>query len=340
MFYILFGEDDFSLKEALTKIKEGLGDEAMVATNTTVLQGQNTTPEQVIATCDTVPFLATKRLVIVEGLLGLFEQRDKVKHAPKHKDSGWLSLKGYVERMPESTVLVLIDGKLKKSNPLLKELAPQATVKEFKPPFIPPKGIGKGDQLYNWMQTRANKSGGSISPAAGRLLANLIGSNLWLLSSEIDKLCLYTLGRTIEENDVELLVAEAREFTVFAMIDAILEHRSAAATKLLHRLEVGGAAPPYLLFMITRQFRLVIQAKHLLHQRRRAAEMGHSLGLTSEYALQKTIAQAKVHSMKRLENIYRNLLDTDISIKTGRFKGDKGELALDLLIGELCAEPS
>ncbi len=340
MFYILFGEDDFSLKEALTKIKEGLGDEAMVATNTTVLQGQNTAPEQVIATCDTVPFLATKRLVIVEGLLGLFEQRDKVKRAPKHKDSGWLSLKGYVERMPESTVLVLIDGKLKKSNPLLKELAPQATVKEFKPPSIPPKGIGKGDQLYNWMQTRANKSGGSISPAAGRLLANLIGSNLWLLSSEIDKLCLYTLGRTIEENDVELLVAEAREFTVFAMIDAILEHRSAAATKLLHRLEDGGAAPPYLLFMITRQFRLVIQAKHLLHQRRRAAEIGHSLGLTSEYALQKTIAQAKVHSMKRLENIYRNLLDTDISIKTGKFKGDKGELALDLLIGELCTEPS
>lgn len=340
MLYILYGEDDFSLREALTEIKEGLGDETMVVTNTTVLQGQNATPEQLIATCATVPFLAPKRLVIIEGLLGLFEQRDKVKAAPRLKDSGWLSLKGYVEQMPESTVLVLIDSKLKKSNPLLKELAPQATVKEFKPPYIPPKGIGKGDQLYNWMQSRANKSGGSISPAAARLLANLIGSNLWLLSSEIDKLCLYTLGRTIEEDDVGLLVAEAREFTVFAMIDAILEHRSAAATKLLHRLEDGGATPPYLLFMITRQFRLVVLAKHLLHQRRRAAEIGHSLGLTSEYALQKTVAQAKAHSVERLKEVYHKLLDTDSSIKTGRFKGDKGELALDLLISELCEEPS
>jgi len=340
LLYILYGEDDFSLREALTEIKEGLGDEAMVVTNTTVLQSQNTTPEQLIATCATVPFLAPKRLVIVEGLLGLFEQKDRVKHPPKLKDSGWLSLKGYAERMPESTILVLTDSKLKKSNLLLKELAPQATVREFKPLFIPSKGIQKGDQLYDWMQTRANKSGGSISPAAARLLANLIGSNLWLLSSEIDKLCLYSLGRTIEENDVRLLVAEAREFTVFAMIDAILEHRTAAATKLLHRLEDGGAAPPYLLFMITRQFRLVIQAKHLLRQRRRAAEIGHGLGLTSEYALKKTIAQAKAHSLERLENIYRKLLDTDISIKTGRFKGDKGELALDLLVSELCAEPS
>ncbi len=340
MLRILFGEDDFSLREALTGIKGGLGDEAMVATNTTVLQGQNTTPEQLIATCDTVPFLAPKRLVIVEGLLGLFEQRDKAKHAPKLEGSGWLSLKGYVEHMPESTVLVLIDSKLKKSNPLLKELAPRATVKEFRPPFIPAKGIQKSDQLYNWMQSRASKSGGSISLAAARLLANLIGSNLWLLSGEIDKLCLYTLGRTIEENDVGLLVAEVREFTVFSMIDAILEHRSAAATKLLHRLEDGGAAPPYLLFMITRQFRLVTQAKHLLRQRRKHAEIGHSLALTSEYALQKTIEQAKAYSMERLKQIYRKLLDTDISIKTGRFKGDKGELALDLLISELCAEPS
>ena len=340
MFYILFGEDDFSLREALTEIKEGLGDEAMVATNTTVLQSQNTTPEQLIATCATIPFLAPKRLVIVEGLLGLFEQRDRVKHAPKLKDSGWLSLKGYVERMPESTVLVLIDSKLKKSNPLLKELAPRATVKEFKPLFIPANGIRKGDQLYNWMQTRAKRSGGSISPAAARLLADLIGSNLRLLSSEIDKLCLYSLGRTIEENDVGLLVAEARESTVFAMIDAILEHRSAAATKLLHRLEDAGAAPPYILFMITRQFRLVIQAKYLLQEKIKANEIGHILGINMDFVLRKTMAQAKAYSMQRLKAVYRKLLDTDIAIKTGRFRGDKGELALDLLIGELAAEHS
>jgi hypothetical protein len=44
--------------------------------------------------------------------------------------------------------------------------------------------------------------------------------------------------------------------------------------------------------------------------------------------------------MERLRSIYRKLLDTDISIKTGRFRGDKGELALDLLISELCGEPT
>jgi len=332
LLYILYGEDDFSLAEALTEIKGRLGDKAMVDTNTTVLQGQNITPEELIATCDTIPFLAPNRLVIVEGLLGLFEQRDKGKRSSRSKNSGWPALKEYSKRIPESTVLVLVDGKLQKGNSLLKDLSPQADVKEFKPL--------SSDQLHNWIRMRVRKCGCSMSPAAVSLLANLVGGNLWTLSNEIDKLCLYALGRTIEKEDIEALVTEARQFAVFAMTDAILERRSATATKLLHRLEAEGEAPPRLLFMITRQFRLAIQAKDLLQQRRKPAEIKLALGIGHDFALRKIIAQARAHSLERLKDIYRKLLDTDISIKTGRFRGDKGELALDLLISELCGELS
>lgn len=204
-------------------------------------------------------------------------------------------------------------------------LAQQATVREFT--------SLKGEKLRSWMQTQAKKRECSISPAALKLLAALVGNNLWLLSMEIDKLCLYSKGRMVEENDVRSLVAYAQETNVFAMVDAILERRADVATQLLHRLENEGAAPPYLLFMITRQFRLVMQAKDLLHQKQPATEIGRSLGITHDFALRKTIEQARRHSMERLKEVYRKLLETDISIKTGRIKG---ELALDLLICELC----
>jgi DNA polymerase-3 subunit delta len=328
LLHIFFGENDFTQAEALTEIKKGLGDEATVTANTSLFQGKNTTPEEVTATCDTIPFLAPHRLVIVEGLLGQFEQQGGTKRSQKAGSRGWFVLEDYAQRMPENSILVLIDGKLKKSNPLLKGLTPHASVREFKRP--------SGDELNNWIRSRVIKCGGNISPNAVRLLAGLIGGNLWLLSNEIDKLCTYATGSTIEKADVELLVADAREPNIFAMIDAILERRSASAIKLLHRLEEEGAAPPYLLFMITRQFRLVIQAKDLLRQRHRNSEIGRSLGITSDYALQKTIEQAKKHSAVRLVQIYHSLLDTDISIKTGRLRGDRGDLALDLFISELC----
>jgi DNA polymerase-3 subunit delta len=329
LLYVLYGEDDFSLTEALAEIKSGLGDESSVATNTTVLQGQSVTPEELMATCDTVPFLASHRLVIVQGLLGRFESESKNQRPRKSAKDGWSALGEYAKRLPDSTVLVLADGKLKKTNPMLKVLAPVATVKEFRPL--------RADALAPWIQDRAKQRGGTVTHGAAQMLAGLIGSNLWLLASEVEKLCVYALGKPIDRTDVEALVPDAREPSVFVMIDAILDGRTTVATRLLHKLENEGAAPAYLLFMITRQFRSLVQAKDLLQRKRKLAEIGPSLGIANEYALKKTVDQARKHPSARLQAIYRRLLDTDLAIKTGRFRGDRGELALDLLVSDLCA---
>ncbi len=328
MLYILYGEDDFSIREALAKIKEGLGDKELLSTNTTILQGQNLTLQQLIITCDTLPFLAPNRLVIVEGLLSRFETQDKEKRAAKPRDSEWQSFKEYLNRMPGSTVLILTDGALKRGNSMLADVAMLAKVQEFKPL--------KGVQLRNWMQARAKSLGCTISPPALQLLSELVGGNLGLLSIEIGKLCLYAQGRMVEVNDVKSLVAYAQETNVFGMVDAILERNASKATRLLHLLEDEGAAPAYLLFMITRQIRMVIQAKDMLQQKQAFADIGYTLGISSDYVLQKVREQARAPSMEQLKGVYRKLLDTDISIKTGRIKGDRGELALELLICELC----
>ncbi len=240
-----------------------------------------------------MPFLAPSRLVIVEGLLSRFETQDKEKRAAKPRDSEWQSFKEYLNRMPGSTVLILTDGALKRSNPMLADVALLAKVQEFKPL--------KGVQLRNWMQARAKSLGCSISPPALQLLSELVGGNLGLLSIEIDKLCLYAQGRMVEVNDVKSLVAYAQETNVFSMVDAILERNASKATRLLHLLEDEGAAPAYLLFMITRQIRMVIQAKDMLQQKQAFADIGHTLGISSDYVLQKVREQARAPSMEQLK---------------------------------------
>ena len=329
MLYLLFGEDDFSLREVLEEMKGELGDEELLACNTTVLDGKHLTLNQLMNACDVVPFLASKRLVIVTGLLGRFEQPDtraRLGRRPVASDVGdWLALKGYVIGMPPSTVLALVDGKIRRVNPLLRSLASQAVVREF--PLL------RGNRLQEWIWARVKKAGGDISPSAVRLLADLIGGNLWVMSSEIEKLCLYSQGRRIEEGDVMRVVSYSRESNVFAAIDALMRGQTSAAATLLHRLLNEGAAPPYLLFMITRQFRLLVQAKELSSQRLPASQIATRLGLGSDYAVRKILEQSRGYSMERLEAAYRSLLDTDISIKTGRFGS---ELALDLLVVELC----
>ena len=54
MLYILWGEDDFSLRQALEEIKRGIGDQVILAANTTTLDGQQVTLDQLITVCGTV----------------------------------------------------------------------------------------------------------------------------------------------------------------------------------------------------------------------------------------------------------------------------------------------
>ena len=324
MVYILFGTDDFSLRQKLEEIKSTLGDKESLSLNTSVLDGRRLTAPQLINTCNTVPFLANCRLVIVEGLLERSEQSTGPKRP--HLDE-WQSFVDFIPTKPPTTILVLIDGKIAKNNALLKKLAKIAKVQEF--PAL------KGARLQQWVQTRVAAQGGSISPRATRLLTETAGEDLWVLANEIEKLSLYAKGRQIEEEDVRRVTSTAREASIFAMVDAIAEKRLPAAMRLLHQLLTEGTPPTYLLTMMSRQVRLMVQAKEFSRQMRLSSdEKREQLGLSWNYPVDKLLSQSADHSKERLVAIYEKILETDLAIKTGKWPD---ELALDLLVADVCS---
>ena len=330
MLYILHGEDDFSLNQALDEIKKTIGDQTALTTNTSILDGQQVTVAQLPAVCEAMPFLAEKRLVLIHGLLERFEPKTKSGRQKKSasvatRPDESKSLGEYLGKIPDSTILVLIDGKIKSQNPLFRELAPKARVMSF-PPL-------KDARLRQWIQGHVAAKDGSISPQAVDLMARFVGGNLWIMASEIDKLVLFTSGRRIEEEDIRRVVSYAQEANVFAMVDAILEFRAGIAEQLLAQLLQQGAPPAGLLVMLTRQVRMIVRIKELRSQRKSAVEIQDRLALTSEFVLRKTSEQANRYSLPRLREVYHKLLETDLSIKTGKLAP---ELALNILIAELC----
>lgn len=332
MLYILYGQDDFSLNQAVEKIKAGLGDREMVATSTTNLEGQHLTLGELRNKCNTAPFLSSHRLVIVDGLLGRFEVKQSKPRSGKGKSGNglgeWEGLASCIKQMPETTVLMLVDGEVKGQNPLLKKLSPLAEVRTF--PLL------RGRDLKVWIQQRVRAEGGDITPQAVNLLAELIGGDLWAMNGEIQKLLLYSQERPISEDDVRQLVSHVQEANIFALVDAVAEGRTELAQRILHRLYYEGMAPIYILTMITRQFRLIAQARDLEPGLSRL-QIQDRLGLKSSYSLDKTLSQAKLYDFEGVKRAYDKLLETDLAIKTGKYS-DK--LALELLVTELvCLNP-
>lgn len=294
-------------------------DPALLQANTTILEGQSLSPKELVEACQIVPFFSPKRLVLVFNLLQRFEPKKEQPIDEKEVERFASALK----EIPQTTILVLIEEKISEGNPLFNMIKSGAQVKSF--PLL------KGEQLHNWIRRRVTSKGGSISPEAVTLLAEIGGENLWNLANEIEKLLLFTQGKTIKEKDVYELVSSAYEITIFRLIDALLQGKAPEAGRWLHYLLLKGVKPPYILVMLSRQLRLIVQTKELLSQRVPLPEIRNRLGI-SGYALDQTLNQAKGYTFERIKEVYHRILETDLAIKTGR---REEELALDLLLIEL-----
>jgi DNA polymerase-3 subunit delta len=325
LLYILVGPDDYSLQARLRELRTEGDDPSALSMNTSRFDGSKLAFEELTQACNTLPFLGQKRLVIVEGLLGRFEKTSKRQSEWKE----WQPLANFVTEIPTTTTLILADSQvIRQTNQLLKTLSPKATVQSF--PLL------KGYKVQEWIRARVTERGAQISRGATELLAEYSGDDLWILANEIDKLALHSAGQTIQEEDVRCLTSYLREANVFAMVDAVMEHRADTATRLIRQMLAQGETVPYILSMITRQFRLIARANDLTSHGTKASELPGRLGVSPNYPLGKLLRQGADYSPGQLLQIFRKLVETDAAIKTGRYRD---ELALDLLVAELCYQP-
>jgi DNA polymerase-3 subunit delta len=332
LLHILIGEDDFSSHQALETIKKSAGDPTALMPNTTELEGTKVTPGQLRAACETVPFLADKRLVIVAGLLARFEPKKKNGRKKSSRQTepaeDCQPFTDAIKNLPPFTELVLIDGGgIKSANPLLHEISPGAKVSSF--PLLKKPG-----QLIQWIEKRvAAQSKAGISKKAADLMARLVGSDLWTMANEIDKLVLYTSGRVIEESDVRAVVSNVQEIKLYNLSDAIIESNNVEAQKLLQQLFKHGFVPTQILFALAGHVSLILRIKEMRKKGRSLAELQSVFRSTPPYTVQKAWSQADKYSPPRLKEVYHKLLDADIAIKTGKY--DNPELVMDVLLAEI-----
>ena len=88
-----------------------------------------------------------------------------------------------------------------------------------------------------------------------------MGGDLGSLTGELNKLMTYCEGREISDNDVREISSFAREESIFALVDAVLEGRIKDAQLMLHRMLKYGTDPQQILAMIERQLAIILRVK-------------------------------------------------------------------------------
>lgn len=323
--------DDFFGGERLAEIRRGCGEPDLVALNTTQLDGQRLSLDELAAAVGAMPFLAEKRLVIVRRLVGQYEPRSSDGGSGERRRSSRAeraqALVEVLAQVPVTTELVLLEpaeAAVRSTNPICQAIAKLGgevmESRQLRP-----------EEVEEWVGRRVRAKGGRMRKDAVAALSAAAGDDLRRLDGEIDKLLIYADGAEVTLSDVRLLVSEAQDDNVFHLVDAIGRRDRRRALGLLRELLGSGTPVPYVLTMVARQFRLLLQTRELLAAGSDQREIAGQLRLGAWQA-RNLADQARRFSLGDLERAYPRLLATDQAIKTGRLEGG---LALDLLVAEL-----
>lgn len=336
MLHVYFGADEFRLSEALAELRTRLDSDGLLGTNTTTLAARGLTPGVLLQHASTLPFLASARLVIVEGLIGATSGRDAIRT--------WTPLLEALPTLPPTNHLVFVDiappreGGTRDTSfgrsTFLKALreVPGADIREFRPL----RASGRDNEVATWVRGRAQATNLAIEPAAIAALVEHVGADLRILAGELEKLARYAGPRTITRQDVDALTPEAHETNVFSLVDSVVEGRQGQAVVFLRaQIADGNDEPLRVQALLARQVRNLVRARELLDAGGGPGEIAEATGVTGDYPLRKLVTQARTVPLAAAEAALRAIEECDHSIKTGEM-GD--ELALELLVirlGEL-----
>jgi len=322
--YIFHGDDEFAINELVSTLEEKVRESDTSGMNITRLDGAGFVLDNLVATTQAMPFLSERRLVILINPLGSMKSQ-KIREQ-------FLSV---LENIPETTALVLQINrplvstyeKRKGVRHWLQKWADNCRDRVFEKECLLPQG----QEMVNFIQRKAKEMGGDIDERAAYHLAEFVNDNPRLAVLEIEKLLVYVdCKRPVEIGDVEKLTPNQGEANVFKMVDALSNRDSKIAQKLLNRL-LEDDDPLRLFGMIVRQYRLLLLTKELSNNGYGEAEIAKKLKIFP-FVSRKLINQVRNYSVDDLKNIYHQLLQTDLSIKTGKVEGGT---AIDILVSSL-----
>lgn len=304
MIIFIYGADTFRSREYLRKsIDQFKKTRDPAGYNFTRLDGQKDEPSKIFTEFTAAPFLAEKRMVVVENILS-------------RKDDETLGeLQRWVaeHKIPESTVVIFWQGEGMGKSKAVKALDAALKKEKYAQEFAPLVGA----QLSDWLNKEIIGRGGKIAPEATKFLVDNL-NDLWLLSSVLDQLLAYASGKTISLASAQLFVENKLDDNVFSMVDAVANGNRRKALQLLEHQRHLGEEDGKIFGLLVWQFRILLELGDLLERESNLTSdaLAKRTGL-HPFVVKKNIAVVRNTPLARLQDIYSKLLVMDRQTKTG-----------------------
>ena len=331
MIIFLYGEDTFRSREKLNELVSKFKSEVDSAGNSLhKIYSEDISLEKINEHVSAPSLFSRKRMIIIEGI---FNQKDKTFFNESAVFFEKFLGKKSKKTDKDSDNIIVFWDEVKAGDVKANKLYKLLLGADFSQQFL----LLTNTQVISWIKSRTESHGTQIRQQPAVQLASFFNSDLWRLNNEIKKLSAYKLSQQIqlpdgaapamiEAADIENLVRGSFDENIFALTDAISMKNKARALMLFEQELDNGVTESYLMHMVMRQFKILMQVRQGLDAGQTSRKIISQLKL-HPFVVQKAISQVRNFSLNILKNIFIRLLMIDKKMKTG--EGDlKTELNL------------
>lgn len=294
--YLLYGEEDYLRKQYRDKLMQALGDPKDTM-NYAYYEGRDISPGKLIDLGETMPFLAQRRVIVVENS-GFFTSTQE-------------QLAEYLKDIPQTSFFVFVEAEVDRRNRLYKVCNDKGYAAEFKKQTP--------ETLERWITgIIVKREKKQITRRALDTFMEYVGTDMEQISSELEKLLCYTIGtEDITQADVTAVCSRQIENKIFEMIEVALSGRQKRALELYYDLVALKEPPRKILVLMTRQCNLLYQTKLLRGKGYDSKAIASKLSLPP-FVASKYVAQASKFTKEILRRNLEKCVAGEEDVNTGK----------------------
>ncbi|MBQ6545912.1 MAG: DNA polymerase III subunit delta [Lachnospiraceae bacterium] len=314
--YLLYGEENYLVRQYTQRLADALlpAEDSM---NRTVFSDRKTELREIISLCDTMPFFADRRVVVLRDLHLCSPQG-----AP---------IADYIKAgLPEYLTLIISESEADKRSALYKAVEKAGRIQCLD--RLDEAGlllfVGR---ILSYAQLRIRK-------ADAQYFLSRIGNDMNRIRNETEKLIAYCSGQgEVTRQDIEAISSVTLESRIFDFLRYIAEGRKKDAMTALDVLIRTREDETRMLGMIGRQVRQMLQTKRLSAQGIRSAdEIARAIGVQS-FVARNYLRWNTRYSEEDLAGAAERCAAAEEEIKTGR---TDAKVAFILTVTSLLQEKS
>ena len=304
--YLLCGEEAYLKVQYKNKLLKALNpdDDTM---NFNHYEGRNIDVKELIDLCETMPFFADRRVVLLEDT-GFFKNKCD-------------ELADYMKELPDYLCLVFVEDEVDKRSKMYKAVKSCGRIGEF----------ARQDEktLMQWAAGILKREGKNITQRDMELLLTMTGIDMGNLRMELEKLITYTGDRNVVTRaDIQEVCTTQTQNKIFDMVRAVTEKNQKRALDLYYDLLTLKEPPMRILFLLAKQFRQLLLVKEYTEEGVAQPEMASRLGVPS-FVVRNIASCARSYRISELRQAVTDFVDAEEAVTTGRLQD---VLSVELLI--------